>query len=244
MGKETKLFCIPYSGGSAEVYRKWSKALYSDIQLIPVELPGHGKRIFEPLQDDLNTIVEDIAATIVSHVDSNDNYAIYGHSLGSLVTFETYYKLIEKGLHKPQHIFFSGRNAPQNRLNRTSIHRLPDEQFLHAVMSYGGNTHEIIHNQELLNLFLPILRADFKVSETYDHQEKKEKIASDITVINGRNDHSATMYDMSEWRYYAGGAATFHTVDGGHFFIIENYGPVVDIINHTLTISGKILERQ
>jgi surfactin synthase thioesterase subunit len=88
------------------------------------------------------------------------------------------------------------------------------------------------------------LRADFKVSETYDHQEKKEKIASDITVINGRNDHSATMYDMSEWRYYAGGAATFHTVDGGHFFIIENYGPVVDIINQTLTISGKILERQ
>jgi len=58
-----------------------------------------------------------------------------------------------------------------------------------AVISYGGNTHEIIENQELLDLFLPILRADFKISETYCHQENKDKIACDITVINGRNDH-------------------------------------------------------
>ncbi|WP_234405643.1 thioesterase domain-containing protein [Paenibacillus sp. IHBB 10380] len=99
-------------------------------------------------------------------------------------------------------------------------------------------------NAELLDLFLPILHADFKISETYCHQEKKDKIACDITIINGRNDHSAIMYDMCEWRYYAGGAATFHTVDGGHFFITENYGPVVDIIKQTLTISDKILERQ
>lgn len=244
MGNGIKLFCIPFSGGSAEVYRKWSKSLPSDIQLFPVELPGRGKRIFEPLLDDIHTIVEDITATIASNVASNDDYAIYGHSLGSLLAFETYYKLIENGVHKPQHIFFSGRNAPQNKHSRTSIHRLPDEQFLHAVMNYGGNTHEIIENQELLDLFLPILRADFKISETYCHQEKTDKIACDITIINGRNDHSASRYDMSEWSYYAGGAATFHTVDGGHFFITENYEPVVDIIKQTLTISDEILERQ
>ncbi|WP_151733007.1 thioesterase II family protein [Paenibacillus tengchongensis] len=146
MGKSIKLFCIPYSGGSAEVYRKWSKSLYSDIQLFPVELPGRGKRIFEPLKDHIDTIVEDIAATIASNVAPNDDYAIYGHSLASLLTFETYYKLIDNGVHTPQHIFFSGRNAPQNMHNKTSIHRLPDEQFLHAVMSYGGNTHEIAEN--------------------------------------------------------------------------------------------------
>ncbi|NOJ72890.1 thioesterase [Paenibacillus alvei] len=244
MGNGIKLFCIPFSGGSAEVYRKWSKSLHSDIQLFPVELPGRGKRIFEPLLDDIDTIVKDITATIAGNVASNDDYAIYGHSLGSLLAFETYYKLIENGVHKPQHIFFSGRNAPQNKHSRTSIHRLPDEQFLHAVMNYGGNTHEIIENQELLDLFLPILRADFKISETYCHQEKTDKIACDITIINGRNDHSASMYDMSEWSYYAGRAATFHTVDGGHFFITENYEPVVDIIKQTLTISDEILERQ
>lgn len=107
MGNEIKLFCIPYSGGSAEVYRKWSKSLSSDIQLFPVELPGHGKRIFEPLRDDIDTIVEDITATIASNVASNDDYAIFGHSLGSLLTFETYYKLIENGVHKPQHIFLA-----------------------------------------------------------------------------------------------------------------------------------------
>lgn len=89
------------------------------------------------------------------------------------------------------------------------IHRLPDEQFLHAVMSYGGNAHEIIENQELFDLFLPVLPADFKISETYCHQEKKDKIACDITIINGRNDHSAIMYDMCEWRYYAVGQRLF-----------------------------------
>lgn len=77
----------------------------------------------------------------------------------------------------------------------------------------------------MLDLFLPILHAGF-------------------TIINGRNDHSAVMYDMCESRYYAGGAAIFHTADGRHFFITENYGPVEDIIKQTLTISDKIPERQ
>ncbi len=76
-------------------------------------------------------------------------------------------------------------------------------------MSYEGNTHKIIENQELLDLFLPILRAGFKLPETYCHQ--------------------------------ACGVATFHTLDGGYFFITENSGPVVYIAKQTLKISDKIL---
>lgn len=79
---------------------------------------------------------------------------------------------------------------PINLYHFSILPLTPDEQLLHAVMSYEGNTHEIIENRELLDLFLPIFRADYKISETHCHQEKKDKIACDITIINGYNDHS------------------------------------------------------
>jgi len=235
--KPIKLFSIPYSGGTAEVYWKWRKFLSNHIELCPVEIAGRGKRICEPLPDRFEDVVEDLASSILEQLKPNDTYAIYGHSMGSLLAFETYYKLMEKGCHAPMHMFFSGRKAPQSTHESEKIfcHDLPDEHFLHVVMGYGGNTKEIIQNEELLQIFLPILRADFKITELYEHQEKNEKIACDITVINGTNDRSIMNFDMNDWKFYAGKQCNIKKVMGGHFFITEDSMQyVVDIINLAL----------
>lgn len=232
--KTVKLFCIPYSGGSAEVYRKWKNSLYNHIELCPVEIGGRGKRICEPLPDRIEDVIEDLATAIMDQLESNERYAIFGHSMGCLLAFETYYKLMEKGCHTPCHMFFSGRYAPQSPRHKTSYHLLPDEEFIKIVLSYGGNTREILDNKELLQLFLPILRADFKISEIFEYEEKSKKIASDITVINGNNDRSVANFDMNDWSFHAGGKCEIRKVIGNHFFITEDPLYVVDIINHTL----------
>lgn len=232
--KRIKLFCIPYSGGSAQAYLKWKRYLSNNIELCPVEIAGRGKRICEPLYNSFEEAIEDITSVIVPQIEADNEYAILGHSMGSLLAFETYYKLMERGYHKPVHMFFSGRKAPQNVKDRTAFYRLSDEEFLKTVFIYGGNTEEVMKNEELLKLFLPILRADFKVTETYEHKEKSKKITCDITVINGREDLSILEYDMSEWNYYAGQQCNVKTVQGGHFFVTENCIPVIDIINNVL----------
>ncbi|AIQ51352.1 thioesterase II family protein [Paenibacillus sp. FSL R7-0331] len=235
--KPIKLFCIPYAGGTSEVYWKWRKFLSNHIELCPVEIAGRGKRICEPLPQQFEDVTEDLASSIMNQLESNERYAIYGHSMGSLLAFETYYKLMEKGCHAPKHMFFSGREAPQSshKSDKPICHDASDEQFLQVVLEYGGTSEEVVQNQELLQLFLPILRADFKITETYKHQGKKEKIACDLTVINGTNDRSIMNFDINEWRFHAEKKCNIKKVMGGHFFIIEDsmlY--VVDIVNDAL----------
>jgi len=131
-------------------------------------------------------------------------------------------------------MFFTGSKAPQNMDYRTENYLLQDKEFLQTVLNYGGTTKNILKDEQLLKLFLPILRSDFKIGETYVHKEKQQKISCDITVINGNNDESIARFDMSEWKYYADEKCIIKKVMGDHFFIIEKCQYVVNIINDSL----------
>lgn len=231
---EVKLFCIPYSGGSAALYLTWKKSLPSNIHLFPVELAGHGGRINEPLYRDVDDAVNDIASYIVSNIQKDEIYAIAGHSMGSLLAYEVYYKLKEMGIHSPCHMFFSGRKAPQNIGHETEYYKKPDAEFLEIVYHYGGTTREVMENEELRKLFLPILRADFMIAEVYEWHEKVTKIDCNITVVNGNRDLSVLDSNMDEWALCTDKKCNIYTVAGAHFFILDNYIYMTNIITSQL----------
>ncbi|WP_268906141.1 thioesterase II family protein [Clostridium hydrogenum] len=99
------LFCLPYAGGSEAIYYKWKDYLSPSIQLIPIELKGRGKRYNETFYETLDEAINDIFKWIKERI-MNDDYAIYGHSMGSILAYELYYKVISEKLRKPKHIFF------------------------------------------------------------------------------------------------------------------------------------------
>lgn len=232
--KKILLFCIPFSGGSGAAYIKWKETLGNEIMLSPIELAGRGTRIKEPLYDSLTEAVKDIAANIISKLDEKTDYAIWGHSMGSLLAFETYYELKRQGVKLPMHMFFSGRKAPQDEGSKTAFYRLPEEAFLQVVYKYGGNTRELMKHEELRGLFLPIFRADFKIAETYEYIPKDSKIDCDITIVNGTDDDSIKMSDLTLWSEHAGKKIDFVSIEGGHFFITDNSAVTTGIINKAL----------
>lgn len=232
--EKIKLFCIPYSGGSANVYFKWKKYLDDRIELCPVELAGRGSRIKEGFYDNADEAAKDISNFIISSLSGDENYAVLGHSMGSLLAFEAYHKLIEKGCRPPVHMFFSGRKAPQDMSEKTGYYLLDDEEFAEAVFAYGGSSREVFENEELAALFLPILRSDFKLAETYEYEDKYPKIACDITVINGSEDFSIIPDDVGLWEAQAGKTCGFAWVNGGHFFVTENMDETLEIIHKAL----------
>lgn len=228
-----KLFCIPYSGGSAAAYYKWKNILPKDIQIVAIELAGHGMRINEQCFKNVKSCVEDIAKEIIKHID-DDDYAIWGHSMGAILVYETYYKLLEMGIKAPIHMFFSGRKAPYDMKNRTSYYKLPDKEFEMVVESYGSNVREVMQNETLRSLFMPILRADFELGETYEWYEKPYKIACDITIVNGKEDSSISKINMKDWSNCCGADCTVTYFNGGHFFLFECCEKVGELINKTL----------
>lgn len=232
--KKMKLFCIPYSGGSATVYLKWTKFFPKDIEIVPIELAGRGKRIYEPLYETLDEAAEDVAASIFEQVQDDLPYAIYGHSLGSLIAYESYYKLKNKTHHLPCHMFFSGRRAPQVIDEKTEYYKLPDTEFIDIVAEYGDDVIKVMCNDELREVFLPILRSDFKIAETYEWKEKLEGISCDITVINGTQDASVLPYNMEDWEYCCSKSTNVLKMQGDHFFLFAQIMQISNLVSNIL----------
>ncbi|PAC32315.1 thioesterase II family protein [Caldifermentibacillus hisashii] len=166
------LFCVPFAGGSANIYNSWKKEFGNVVNLVPVELSGRGKRINEPLYNDFDEAAEDIYNNVKTYVD--EPYAMFGHSMGGMLVFEVVHKIIERIGREPDFIVISGKNPPHIPLN-SKVHSLEDREFLNELIKLGGINEEFLKHKELIEIFLPIMKSDFKITELYRYK-KKEKI--------------------------------------------------------------------
>jgi len=233
--KKTKLFCIPYSGGSTITYRSWRKRLDNSIELIPIELPGRGVRLKTPLCDNFDDLLNDVCNSVINELDDSE-YALFGHSLGSLLSYELYYKILDLGYKKPKHIFFSAHTpSPLGKSNPEvpPLYDFSDERFIQVLNTLDGLPKELLENQKLLNYYLPILRNDIKISLTYKPSVKKEILDCDISILFGEEDR-LIVYDAHEWVEFTDRNCAVYSFREGHFFINTFEEEVIGIINNTL----------
>lgn len=230
--KNIKLFCLPYAGGASTIYAKWKQHISKEIELCPIELRGRGRRFGEPLYNNVEEIVDDVYNLIKRDISTNE-YAIFGHSLGSIVAYELAHKIQQNDDKLPKHIFFAGKKAPQFKDEDKEIHHLPDKEFIEEILEMGGTPKEILENKELLELVLPIVRADFKVNELYRYKQKEDKLDSNITIIKGK-DEKMNLEEVTGWREHTDRNCKFFTLDGDHFFINDKYKDIISIISNTL----------
>lgn len=227
-----KLFCFPYAGGSTASYKKWKKYLHDSIDLCPVELAGRGNRCKEPYYNNLDDVLNDVFDLIKIHI-KNSQYALLGHSMGSVIAYELSYKITISGYNKPMHLFISGRQAPQIQKDCKSVYQLPDEEFKNEILKLGGTSSNFFEHKELTDIFLPLLRADYRIVDNYIYTEKNKKLDCDITVFNG-NEDNMSLEDIYGWREHTKNEFNVYNFKGGHFFINENEEQIVNIINQTL----------
>jgi len=228
-----RLFCLPYAGGSAMTYYQWSKFLDKQIDLEPVELAGRGSRIDVPLYDSIYGAAQDVFRSIKEQI-KDEPYAIFGHSMGSWIAFELYYELVRSGLRPPEHIFFSGNRAPHLNVKRNKlIHNLPENEFKDAILEMGGTPKEVFEDDTLKNIFVPLIRSDYKITEKYLYTAGKSKLACGVTILCGKED-KITKDDIEEWNAHVLKKAEIVYFNGGHFFIYQNVGSVTSYINQTL----------
>lgn len=224
-----KLFCIPYAGGSASIYSQWSSKLSGISEIIPVELAGRGRRMHETVYLSFEEAVEDTTSIIMQQL-SGDPYAIFGHSLGAILAYETIYQLKSRGYKEPDVAFFSGRSAPHvSDKDEKIVHTLPDEEFIPHLMELGGTPPHFFENTELMNLFLPIIRSDFRLSETYIFKEKNSKLGCDVNIFYGNQDDTLSG-DIEEWDQATDNACKYFGFDGDHFFIHSHSQFVIEAL--------------
>lgn len=210
-----RLLCLPYSGGSSMVYARWRRMLPSWIDVQPVEWPGRGARMDEPLETDPRKLSERLAAELSSHL--RGPYALFGHSLGALVAFEVAHCLIDGGMPAPDMLFASGTEAPALRDGSRWREPLSDAALLAELRALNGTPEDVLANAEVMRSVLTVLRADFLMCGAYVYRDRPP-LPCPIHVFGGTRD-ATDVAALEAWSRETAADFTLEMFEGDHFFI-------------------------
>jgi medium-chain acyl-[acyl-carrier-protein] hydrolase len=226
-----RLYCFCYAGGSASSYANWQADLDPSIEICAIELPGRGMRFGEAPLTSLALVTETIAALISRE---STPFAFFGHSLGALIAFEVARYMQQRGMTMPMHLFASGASAPQHR-RPSELHLLDDDALIDKLREFEGTPPAVLENRELMELLLPMLRADFTMAETYSYRPGP-RLSMPLTVLMGREDESSENGGAEGWRKESSGPVHIEWFDGGHFFIHPKRDEVLACVCDALRI--------
>jgi medium-chain acyl-[acyl-carrier-protein] hydrolase len=215
-GAVIRLFCLPYAGGGASVYRLWLSGLPSFVELCPIQIPGRENRFRDTKFTSLPPLVHALAQALDPHLDKP--FVLFGHSMGAKLAFELARLLRREHGPEPLHIFVSGHGAPHIQSTESPIHALPEAEFIREVQRYEGMPQEVLESEELMRYLLPILRADFSVNESYVYT-KEPPLRSSITAFGGLRDENVSRDDLEAWREQTTASFDYLMFPGGHFFL-------------------------
>ncbi len=211
-----RLFCFPYAGGGASLYRAWSEGLPAEIEVCLVHLPGRESRLADQPFTHLPPLIDALGAAIQQYRDLPT--AFFGYSMGALISFELARYLRRENGQVPACLFLAAHRAPHLPDPNPGLHCLSEEAFIDGLRRLGGTPPSVLGNVELIRLLLPMLRADFALCESYTYSPE-QPLACPISVFGGLDDDRVSREDLAAWREQTRGHFLLRMLPGDHFFL-------------------------
>ncbi|HJV96409.1 MAG TPA: alpha/beta fold hydrolase [Albitalea sp.] len=227
-----RLFCFPYAGGSASVFRHWARQMDPRIDVVAVQLPGRGPRLDEAPWTEFDGLSA-VLADAVAHEAGALRFAFFGHSMGALLMFEVARRLAAAGARTPECVFASGRQAPHLPQPRLQRHRMNDADFIDELRRLQGTPAEILDNPELLAILMPTIRGDFALLDSWAFADSAP-LALPLYALAGRSDAHVALDAARQWQRWTGAEFELISYSGGHFFLHEQEPLVVHDVSQRL----------
>ena len=222
------LVCFPYAGAGVSAFAPWGRRLSPRLELHIARLPGRGGRLREPPETQLAPVIRSLCDAVTGL--GPRPMVFFGHSLGAMMAYEVSRELHKRGASLPIHLVVSSRSGPTFPDPRQPLHGLSDDAFLEAMSErYGGIPDVIRREPELLALFLPSLRADMTLHETYRHTPGAP-LPIPISAWCGQSDPGVSAESLASWSSETRAAFSQRWFEGGHFYIQPQAGPVLDAL--------------
>jgi surfactin synthase thioesterase subunit len=228
-GGGLRLYCLPHAGGSAPFYRPVAQALSPRVEVLAVQYPGRQDRRRESLIGTVRELADGVAQAAAEAIDRP--FAIFGHSLGATLAYEVGVRLEAAGL-VPARVFASGRRAPST-VRDERVHLSDDNGLVAELRRLSGTAQQIFGDEELMRMVLPAIRNDYRAAETYRHAGGP-RLSSPITALTGTGDPKATIAEVKAWAAHTDGDFELKTYTGGHFYLLDHAGAVIDLIDRRL----------
>jgi surfactin synthase thioesterase subunit len=211
-----RLFCFPYAGSGTSIYRGWAAAITQAIEVWPVALPGREHRLAESPIDDIRLLAAAVGDELGRALEPP--FALFGHSMGALLAFELARHLRRQGRPGPRCLIVSAHRAPHLPDGQDRIHDKPTSEFLQELRQLNGTSAGVLGDRELVELLLPVLRADFKAAELYRYAEEPP-LRCPIVAYGGTRDGMIAEAQIAAWHAHTDGGFAQRMFDGDHFYI-------------------------
>jgi medium-chain acyl-[acyl-carrier-protein] hydrolase len=218
------------------MYRPWMAAAPAGLEVCPVQLPGRETRVAEPAFTGLDPLLDALEEALPPYLDIP--FALFGHSMGALIAFEFARRLHGRGGPQPVHLFVSGLRGPHLPDPDPPIYQLPDAEFLAEVRRLNGTPDEVLQHPELMQLLLPILRADLTICDTYVHAAG-EPLSCPISALGGLEDPKASPDELEAWSQHTTAGFRKRMFAGDHFYLVPAQAQLVQAVAADLHLTSK-----
>jgi surfactin synthase thioesterase subunit len=225
-----RLFCFPYAGGGSSIFRSWQQTVPDTIEVCPVQLPGRDSRMTEPPCTEMNELIRLAGQALAPYLDRP--FALFGHSMGALISFELARYTRREYSAQPVHLFASGHRSPQTMSDLIDP-KLFDSVPPEMVLGHTGTPREAREDPEFVELVLPILRADLTLCRSYIYSPEPP-FSFPITAFGGLDDQGVPRQRIEDWREHTTGRFALRMLPGDHFFLNTSRLPLLEAISKEL----------
>lgn len=225
--EKTQIFLLHFAGGNSYSFQFLKPFMEQIFELCPLELPGRGKRIGEPLIVDENQAIEDYVAQLTAKRNKSP-FIIFGHSMGASLGLKVTEKLEKLG-DPPCWLIVSGNAGPGMSDNKIRS-KMNDVDLKFELKSLGGVPEEVFENMDLYNFFIPIMKADFQLLEEAPEISHGFRIQTPICAIMG--DQETQVDNIENWGNYTAGDFRYQILNGNHFFIHNHPARITKIFKN------------
>jgi surfactin synthase thioesterase subunit len=225
-----RLLCFPPAGGAASMFRGWERALPADVEVLAAQLPGRAERWAEPPVTELARLVDVLAEQAAPLV--GEPFAFLGHSLGGLVAVELARRLRQDHGRDPVRLFVANCAAPVPARRLPTLSALDDDE-LPAALAALGLADDVLADEELMELLRPVLRADFRLGDSYRSHDGAT-LSCPVSAFHGTRDPMVALDDVAAWRELTAGPVRVRSIDAGHLLTGPQWAAVLALVSEDL----------
>ncbi len=228
-GADINLICLPHAGGSAAFFKEWGDSFSDNINILPVQMPGRENRIRESMPDSIQELAE-IFVRENSELFSK-GFALFGHSLGSVIGLEVAYAAKEICKREPQGLFVSGTQSPFNK-KRSSL-GITDKEISDSLVYLEGTTNSLLKSSMFMEYFMPIIKRDLNLYQNYEWNHT-DILDCPMYAFGGNRDTHTSIGELGTWRQNSRGYLGESVFEGGHFYLTEHKSEIAEIIEKVI----------
>lgn len=232
-----RVFCLPYAGGAATIYRDWLNHMPSDVDVCPIQLPGRAERMGEAPMDEPSVLLDALHAALAPWLDRP--FVVLGYSMGALIAHGWVHRMTPAQRALLQHLVVAACSAPDHPAH-TDPNQMSRAEFIAHLRSLGGTPPEFFEHAELMDLMLPLLEADFRLVarwRTSFLDRRDHPLTCPIVALGATHDTHALPQQMARWSSYTAGEFRQASVPGDHFALWQQPHVLINAALHATAAS-------